>query len=248
MPRCSPPVGGSEGVRSAPLAGGGKSLGGMRRIVRARCAPRNTPVPFDKSPLHGSNPGRGAVRIVRPLENVRVVEYGPWLNAAYGGRLLADMGAEVIKIEAPDGGEPARLHGPFPGDAPGAEASAQHLFNNANKLGVTLDPSSATGRRLFRRLAATADVLIDGTQPGELDALGLGHEALAGDNPRLIMVAVSSLGRSGPYAGYRGYDLTSWHGERGRPTCTWARPIASRCGAPTTTPTTGGRCRSPRRR
>ena len=149
---------------------------------------------------------------MRPLENVRVVEYGPWVNAAYGGRLLADMGAEVIKIESPDGDEPARLHGPFPGDAPDAEASAQHLFNNANKLGVTLDPSQATGRRLFRRLTATADVLIDGSRPGELDALGLGHEALAGDNPRLITVAVSSLGRSGPYAGYRGYDLTSWHG------------------------------------
>ena len=149
---------------------------------------------------------------MRPLENVRVVEYGPWLNTAYGGRLLADMGAEVIKIEAPDGDEPSRLHGPFPGDAPDAEASAQHLFNNANKLGVTLDPSSASGRRLFRRLAATADVLIDGTQPGELDALGLAHETLANDNPWLITIAVSSLGRSGPYAGYRGYDLTSWHG------------------------------------
>ncbi len=149
---------------------------------------------------------------MRPLENVRVVEYGPWLNAAYGGRLLADMGAEVIKIESPDGGDPGRIHGPFPGDAPDAEAGAQHLFNNANKLGVTLDPSSATGRRLFRRLAAAADVLIDGTQAGDLDALGLGHETLADDNPRLITVAVSSLGRSGPYANYRGYDLTSWHG------------------------------------
>ena len=149
---------------------------------------------------------------MRPLENVRVVEYGPWVNAAYGGRLLADLGAEVIKIESPDGAEPARLHGPFPGDAPDAEASAQHLFNNANKLGVTLDASAATGRRLFQRLAETADVLIDGSQSGELDGLGLGHETLARDNSGLITVAVSSLGRSGPYAGYRGYDLTSWHG------------------------------------
>ena len=149
---------------------------------------------------------------MRPLENVRVVEYGPWLNTAYGGRLLADMGAEVIKVESPDGGDPGRIHGPFPGDAPDAEASAQHLFNNANKLGATLDPSSATGRRLFRRLAAAADILIDGTQSGELEALGLGHETLANDNPRLITVSVSSLGHSGPYAGYRGYDLTSWHG------------------------------------
>ncbi len=148
----------------------------------------------------------------RPLSNVRVIEYGPWLNAAYGARLLADLGAEIIKIESPYGDEPMRLHGPFPKDIPGMETSAQHLFNNANKLGVTLDVTTFTGRNLFLQLTNAADVLIDGTQPGHLNGLGLTHDTLAKTNPGLITIAVSSLGRAGPYKHYRGYDATSWHG------------------------------------
>ncbi|MEE9285610.1 MAG: CoA transferase [Dehalococcoidia bacterium] len=148
----------------------------------------------------------------RELEGVRVVEYGPFINAAYAGRFLADLGAQVIKVESPAGDDPARIHGPFPGDIPDVEKSGYHLYANANKFGVTLDPDSATGRRLFSQLAAWADVLIDGTQPGHLAALGIDYADLEKDNPRLVMVGISSLGRSGPYACYKGYDLTSWHG------------------------------------
>ncbi len=148
----------------------------------------------------------------RELAGLRVLEYGPFTNTAFAGKMLADLGALVVKAEPPDGGEPIRHAGPFPGDVPDIETGAAHLYCNCNKLGVTLRPDSPTGLRLFRQLASWADVLIDGTQPGALDALGLGHPALSQANPRLIVVGLSSLGREGPYAGYKGYDLTSWHG------------------------------------
>lgn len=147
----------------------------------------------------------------REMEGVRVLEYGPFINAAYAGKLMADLGAQVIKAESPDGDDPARIHGPFPGDIPDLEKSGYHLYANANKFGVTLRPESPTGRRLFKALAAWADVLIDGTQPGELASLGLDYDQLQTVNPRLVMVGISSLGRSGPYGEYKGYDLTSWH-------------------------------------
>lgn len=148
----------------------------------------------------------------RELEGVRVFEYGPFLNTSFAGKVMADLGALVVKAESPDGDDPGRLYGPFPGDIPDAETSAWHLYQNANKLGVTLRPDSLTGQRLFKQFAAWADVLIDGTQPGELAALGLDYDGLKQANPRLVMTAISSLGRSGPYGHYRGYDLTSWHG------------------------------------
>ncbi len=150
--------------------------------------------------------------IRRELEGVRILEYGPFANAALAGKMMADLGATVVKIESPDGDEPGRAYGPFPGDIPNHETSGFHLYYNANKLGVTLRPGLPTGRSIFQALAAWADVLIDGTQPGELDALSLDYPQLKDACPRLVMVALSSLGRSGPYGRYRGYDLTSWHG------------------------------------
>ena len=148
----------------------------------------------------------------REMEGVRVVEYGPRINACYAGKLLADLGAQVVKVESPQGDDAARVFGPFPGDVPDPELSALHLYGNCNKFGVTLSLESPTGRGLFKRLAAWADILIDGTQPGDLDDRGLDFNTLHEVNPRLIVTALSSLGRSGPYGRYRGYELNSWHG------------------------------------
>ena len=147
----------------------------------------------------------------RELQGVRVLEYGPWIDAAYAGKMLADLGAEVVRVESPDGDEPLRLSGPFPGDVPSLETSGAHLSLDANKFGVTLDPTTPTGRELFVWLARWADVLIDGQQPGHLDELGLGWEQLRATSTRLIVTALSSLGRTGPKGRFKGYDLISWH-------------------------------------
>ncbi|MBI3744514.1 MAG: CoA transferase [Chloroflexi bacterium] len=147
----------------------------------------------------------------RELEGVRVVEYGAWVNVAFGGKVMADLGATVVKVEPPDGDTPLRIHGAFPDDQPDLETSAPHLYLNANKRSVTLDPASPAGRALFLKLAAWTDVLLDGTQAGELRSLDLDYPALHKANPRLVMIALSSLGREGLYNDCKGYDLTSWH-------------------------------------
>ena len=148
----------------------------------------------------------------RPLAGVRVLEAGPWISACYAGKLLADLGADVVRLESPDGDDLARRFGPFPGDVPDRETGAVHLYYNANKRSVTLRGETATGARLFAALASWADVLLDGTDPGHFEGLGLGHASLEQANPRLITVSVTSLGSSGPYGAYRGSDLISWHG------------------------------------
>src|SRR5690348_3639315 len=98
----------------------------------------------------------------------RVVELGGGIAAAYGARLLADFGADVIKVEPP-GGDPARRAGPFPGDKPHPEKSGLFLYLNFNKRGVTLDITTATGAVRLAELLADADVLIENLGPGRLD-------------------------------------------------------------------------------
>ena len=149
---------------------------------------------------------------MRDLQGVRVLELGPWINVCYAGKMLADLGAEVIRIESPDGDDQVRLFGPFPSDEPDPETSGLHLYLNSNKLGVTLRPDTATGRDLFRDLCRRADVLLACSPPGFLSASGLDYPSLQRANDRLVVVVISSLGRSGPYAGYKGNDLISWHG------------------------------------
>ncbi|MSQ26051.1 MAG: hypothetical protein EXR49_07290, partial [Dehalococcoidia bacterium] len=149
---------------------------------------------------------------VRPLTGVRVLEAGPWISACYAGKLLADLGADVVRVESPDGDDLARRFGPFPGDTPDRETGAVHLYYNANKRSVTLRWESGTGKRLFRALASWVDVLLDGCDPGYFDGQGLGHAALGQEPPRLVTVSVTSLGSSEPYGAYKGSDLISWHG------------------------------------
>ncbi len=146
------------------------------------------------------------------LGGVRVLEYGPWINVCYAGKMFADLGADVVRIESPLGDDQVRVYGPFPGDDPETELSGLHLYLNCNKRGVTLDPSTPAGQEVFRGLCEWADVLIEWSDPGFLSGLGLDYPSLAEVNPRLIMVSISSLGRSGPYAGYRGSGLISWQG------------------------------------
>ena len=121
---------------------------------------------------------------------------------------LADLGAEVIKIEPP-GGHPTRLIPPFAGDIPDPDRSLYFLFRNLNKRGVTLSLESEEGRDLFRRLVATADVLVETFEPGYLDGLGLGYHALREINPGLIMASITEFGQSGPRAHYQGAPIVA---------------------------------------
>ena len=157
------------------------------------------------------------------LGDVRVIEYGNLISAPYCSKLLADMGAEVIKIEKPGPGDAARRRGPFLKDIPGHERSGLFLYLNTNKQGVTLNIEQATGREIFRKLIKNADILIEDTKPGKLAALGLGYKHLKAINPSLIMTSITPFGQTGPYKKYRGTDLTAWHmGGIGYVTPHWA--------------------------
>jgi crotonobetainyl-CoA:carnitine CoA-transferase CaiB-like acyl-CoA transferase len=122
------------------------------------------------------------------------------------GQLLADMGADVIKVEPP-GGAAARAIGPFLDDKPGPERSLYWWSYNRNKRGITLDLERPAGRELLKRLAARADFLIESSAPGRMAALGLGYGELAKINPALIYVSITPFGQDGPKAHYADADL-----------------------------------------
>ena len=127
-------------------------------------------------------------------------------RAAFCGRLLADYGADVVKVEPP-GGDPSRRLGPFPGDTPDDERSLDFMFYNTNKRSITLELESEAGRALFRRLVADADVVIESYDRDYLNALGIGYDALRAQNPGLIVASVTPFGGSGEWAKYQGDDL-----------------------------------------
>jgi crotonobetainyl-CoA:carnitine CoA-transferase CaiB-like acyl-CoA transferase len=145
------------------------------------------------------------------LADLSVLELGSMVAAPYCAKLLADLGADVVKVEPPGKGDPARLRGPFPGDMPHPERSALFLYVNTSKQGITLDPGKEEGQRIFRELASSVDVLIEDRPPGELAALGLGYAQLAELNPRLVVTSITPFGQTGPYSGWRSHPLNSYH-------------------------------------
>jgi crotonobetainyl-CoA:carnitine CoA-transferase CaiB-like acyl-CoA transferase len=141
----------------------------------------------------------------KALAGRRVIEIADE-RGAYCGKLLADMGADVIKVEPP-GGDAARCIPPFWQDRRDADSSLLFLYMNTSKRGVTLDLEQAPARDLFARLVRKADVVIETLAPDRLDALGLGYERLSADNPRLVLTSISGFGQTGPHAGYLSNDL-----------------------------------------
>ena len=142
------------------------------------------------------------------LAGVRVLDLTYGVAGPFATKIMAALGAEVVKIEAPDGGDPTRRLGPFDGDRPHPERSGLFLDLNAGKKSVTLDLHTATGAALARRLAAGADIVVEAFPPGEAERLGLGYEALSAENPELTYVSVSNFGAVGPYSDFLGSDLT----------------------------------------
>ena len=143
------------------------------------------------------------------LNGVRVVEWGDFISAPFCGKVLAELGADVIKVEPPSLGDSSRRSGPFPDNLPDPERSGLFLVNNINKRSVSLDLETFTGRELFGSLLESADVFLE-NQPPELPGkLGLDYEGLKWRFPRLIVTSISPYGRSGPYSGFKGGDLTN---------------------------------------
>lgn len=144
------------------------------------------------------------------LSDLKIVELGELVSAPYAAKLMADMGAEVVKIERPGIGDRSRTRGPFPRDEAHREKSGLFLYLNTNKLGVTLDVATPEGFGIFERLVADADILIHNVSPPDMDRVGLTYERLARLNPPLIMTSITPWGVTGPYRNWRAEDLTLW--------------------------------------
>lgn len=139
-----------------------------------------------------------------PLTGMRVIELAHIMAGPVCGLMLADMGADVVKVEKPTGDDTRRM---LPPDVNGE--SAAFMIMNRNKRGVVLDLKADEGRAVLRRLLAEADVVIENYRMGTMEKLGLGYEELRKDNPGLIYCAVSGFGRTGPYASRGGFDLVA---------------------------------------
>ncbi len=145
-----------------------------------------------------------------PLSGLKVVEYCEFVAGPYCAKMLADMGAEVLKIEKPEG-DIARHRGPFKGTIANPELSGVFLYENTNKKGVTLDPSTPTGAEIFKKLIADADILVEDKRPGEMAKMGLDYESLKAINPGLIMTSITPFGQTGPYKDFKAYYLNTYH-------------------------------------
>lgn len=145
---------------------------------------------------------------MQALRGVSVVEFGQATASAYCGKLLADFGAEVVKIEPPEG-DAHRGHGPFPNDVPHPERSGLFLLLNTGKKSVTLRPGTPRGRALLDALLAGADAFVVGGTPSDLEATDLVPAGLEQAFPSLITVFITPFGMTGPYRDWRATDLTA---------------------------------------
>ncbi len=143
------------------------------------------------------------------LHGIRVLECGVGVGAAYAAKLMADLGAEVIKIEAPKGDE-TRRRGPYPGNVPHPEKSGAFLYFNTNKLGATLNLHTPQGHELLHRLVKDVDVLIHDVPPPQMAECGLHYDTLRQLNPRLVMTSISPFGQTGPNRDLHMHDLNRW--------------------------------------
>ena len=143
------------------------------------------------------------------LEGVRVLDLAEDIAGSFCARLLADYGAEVIKLET-SGGSALRRMGPFHKDDPHPEKSLFFLILNLNKRGVTLNIESEGGKRIFRDLVQDADVVVESFKPGYMASLGLGYDSLDRENPRVIMTSITPFGQQGPYSQFEGEEIVSY--------------------------------------
>lgn len=144
---------------------------------------------------------KGVTTLSGPLTGYKVLEMANFISGPYAAMLLADLGAEVIKIELPGTGDPFRSWGERQ-----SEERPQFAAYNRGKKSVTINAQFESGREVYRRLAQKMDVVVENFRPGTLDRMGLGYEALRETNPKLVYCAMSGMGSSGPYRNRPTYD------------------------------------------
>jgi len=147
----------------------------------------------------------------KALDGVKVLEFAEFVAGPYCSKLLADLGAEVIKVERPGAGDEARKKGPFPDDIPHQEKSALFLYLNTNKSGITLNLNSTTGKGIFKSLITDTDILIEDSYPERARELGIDFDTLKKINPWLIVTSITPFGQTGPHSEYKAYPLNSVH-------------------------------------
>jgi crotonobetainyl-CoA:carnitine CoA-transferase CaiB-like acyl-CoA transferase len=143
-----------------------------------------------------------------PLTGIRVIELARVLAGPWAGQMLADLGADVIKVENPDGGDDTRAWGPpFVEGADGENLSAAYYHStNRNKRSIAVDLKTPEGQETVRRLCASADVVIENFKRGGLEKYGLDYASLKAINPKLVYCSITGFGQNGPYADFAGYD------------------------------------------
>ncbi|MFN3509478.1 MAG: CaiB/BaiF CoA transferase family protein [Allorhizobium sp.] len=143
-----------------------------------------------------------------PLAGIRVIELARVLAGPWAGQMLADLGADVIKVENPEGGDDTRSWGPpFVEGADGENLSAAYYHStNRNKRSIAVDLKTPEGQETVRRLCASADVVIENFKRGGLEKYGLDYESLKAINPKLVYCSITGFGQNGPYADFAGYD------------------------------------------
>ena len=144
---------------------------------------------------------------MQPLAGLNVLDLTWHVAGPYATKLMADYGADVLKIERPGGGDPARRYGPFPNDAPHQERSGTFLHLNTNKRSITLNLKTAAAREIVFQLVKEIDIVVESFRPGTMAALGLDYATLKELNPRLVMTSVSNFGQSGPYRDFKGSEI-----------------------------------------
>lgn len=145
----------------------------------------------------------------KALSGIKVLDLTHYIAGPYCTKLLADYGAEVIKIERPGIGDGSRRLGPFYGDDPHPEKSGFFLYLNTNKMGITLNLKSKAGLKIFKELARDTDILVENFSPGVMGRLGLDYESLEKINPHLVMTSISNFGQSGPYRDFKSSELVA---------------------------------------
>jgi crotonobetainyl-CoA:carnitine CoA-transferase CaiB-like acyl-CoA transferase len=141
------------------------------------------------------------------LSDVKVLDLTWYISGPYCTKLLADYGADVIKVEKPGEGDPARRMGPFFQDDPHPEKSGLFLYLNNNKKGITLNLKSEWGRRVIKELVRDVDILVESFRPGVMERQGLDYEVLEEVNPKLVVTSISNFGQTGPYRDYKASEI-----------------------------------------
>ena len=144
---------------------------------------------------------------MQPLADIKVLDLTWHLAGPYATKLLADYGADVIKVERPGAGDPARDYGPFPNDEPHPERSGTFLHLNTNKRSITVNLKNEAGKQIIKELVTWADAVVENFSPGTLASLGLDYDSLRQVKPDLVMCSITNFGQTGPYRDWKANDF-----------------------------------------